>query len=136
MGAPKAGCERAREWISLDVDDELSELGRARLRAHLARCPACAEAARALRTLATMLADAPLEQPALEMELRPHRRFGLARVYAAAAVAVAAGAAACVLAGSLTPEPTAALHAPYFEHQLLTHTGEGQSYTWFSASAA
>jgi ferric-dicitrate binding protein FerR (iron transport regulator) len=134
MGAPKAGCERAREWISLDVDEELSELGRARLRAHLAHCPACARAARELRTLATMLADAPLEQPASAVELRPRRRVGLARVYAAAAVVAAA--AACGLAGSLTPEPTAALHVPYFEHQLLTYTGEGQSYSWFSASAA
>ena len=134
MGAPKAGCERAREWISLDVDEELSELGRARLRRHLARCPGCAAAARELRTLATMLADAPLEQPTSEVEVRPRRRIGLTRVYAAAAVV--ATAAACGLAGSLTPEPTAGLHVPYFEHRLLRHTGEGQSYTWFSASAA
>jgi predicted anti-sigma-YlaC factor YlaD len=134
MGAPKAGCERAREWISLDVDEELSELGRARLRAHLARCPACARAARELRALAAMLADAPLEEPVLALELRGRRRVGLARIYAAAVVVAAA--AACALAGPLTPEPTAALHVPYFEHQLVTYSGEGQSYSWFSALSA
>ena len=41
MGALKAGCDRAREWVSLELDGELSELGAARLDAHLVRCAAC-----------------------------------------------------------------------------------------------
>jgi anti-sigma factor RsiW len=36
-------CERAREWASLQLDSELSELERSMLRAHTRRCSACAE---------------------------------------------------------------------------------------------
>ena len=36
-------CERAREWASLELDGELSELERSMLRAHTRRCAACAE---------------------------------------------------------------------------------------------
>ena len=36
-------CERARSWISLRVDDELSEFECALLDAHMARCADCAE---------------------------------------------------------------------------------------------
>lgn len=34
-------CERAREWASLQLDGELSELERSMLRAHTRRCEAC-----------------------------------------------------------------------------------------------
>jgi predicted anti-sigma-YlaC factor YlaD len=115
MGALKAGCERAREWVSLEVDEELSELDRVRLYAHLARCAACAEVAEQVRTLSTLLADAPLEEPTATLEL-PVRRLGLARLSLAAAVAaVVAGG----VAGSLAPEPHAALRVPYFEQTLI-----------------
>jgi len=36
-------CERAREWASLQLDSELSELERSMLRAHTRRCSACAD---------------------------------------------------------------------------------------------
>src|SRR5580765_5458192 len=36
-------CERAREWASLELDGELSELERSMLRAHTRRCAACAD---------------------------------------------------------------------------------------------
>jgi ferric-dicitrate binding protein FerR (iron transport regulator) len=120
MGALKPGCDRAREWVSLDVDDELSEVGRARLRAHLARCPACAQVAREVRALATALADAPLEEPSLQLVVPP-RRIGMRRIaLAAAVVAVVSGG----LAGSLAPEPQAALRVPYFEQQLIADAHE------------
>jgi len=34
-------CERSREWISLWLDGELSELAEKMLQSHLARCAAC-----------------------------------------------------------------------------------------------
>jgi anti-sigma factor RsiW len=115
MGALKAGCERAREWISLEVDEELPELDRARLRAHLAGCAACAEVAERVRAVTTMLADAPLEQPRATVAVPP-RRIGIFRLGLAAAVAaIIAGG----FAGSLAPEPHAALRVPYFEQKLL-----------------
>lgn len=37
-------CEKAQEWISLEMDGELSPRRAARLRAHLDKCPACFKA--------------------------------------------------------------------------------------------
>ena len=36
-------CERSREWISLRLDGELSELAEKMLESHLARCAGCQE---------------------------------------------------------------------------------------------
>ena len=122
MGALKAGCERAREWVSLRLDDELSELEDARLHKHLCRCAACARVSSGVTQATELLRDAPLEQPATTVTL-PRRRARVRRVsLAAAAAALMAGA----LAGSLAPEPQAALRAPYFEHQLLTRAHQDE----------
>src|SRR6188472_3567850 len=43
MAIISRSCERARSWVSLDLDDELSELEGAMLRAHTARCVPCAQ---------------------------------------------------------------------------------------------
>ena len=123
MGALKAGCERAREWVSLDLDDELSELGAARLHRHLCRCPACATVAVGITAATHTLRDAPLEEPLATVTV-PSRRLGVLRVSLAAAVAlIAAGG----LAGSLAPEPQAALRVPYFEQKLLKQAHDNPS---------
>jgi predicted anti-sigma-YlaC factor YlaD len=122
MGALKAGCERAREWVSLELDDELSELGAARLHRHLCRCSACESLSIGVNAATELLRDAPLEQPSIEVTL-PRRRAPIRRASLAAAVAaIVAGA----LAGSLAPEPQAALRTPYFEHQLLVHVRDAR----------
>ncbi len=54
-------CEQAREYISLELDGELSELERERLRMHLAQCSACARYARDVRGTTSLLRSAPLE---------------------------------------------------------------------------
>ncbi len=38
----RAACERALQWVSLGLDDELSEFERALLERHLEGCGACA----------------------------------------------------------------------------------------------
>ena len=86
-------CARARFWVSLRVDEELSELEGALLDAHLARCDHCAEfhlgveaSTQAIRA-ASYVDHAPV---ALDVRRSP-RRFvvgaGVAALVAAAAVA-------------------------------------------------
>ena len=129
MGAFKSGCERAREWVSLELDGELSELEDALLRAHLDRCVACAAFARDARAFTRALRAAPSERPA-EAPAPPRSGGGRLRVLqlASAAAAVAAAVGLGGLAGSLSsrgaqqPEAgsgVAATQQPYFERKLL-----------------
>src|SRR4051812_35439443 len=86
-------CERAREWASLRLDDELSELERALLDAHTRNCDACAEYVADIGALTVAIRSAELEQLPRPVVLPLRRSF------AWAARALQAGAAtAAVLA--------------------------------------
>ncbi len=86
-------CARARFWVSLRADDELSELEGALLDAHLSRCADCREfalasdASTAAIRAASWVSHAPV---ALDLPRAP-RRFvagaGIAALVAAAAIA-------------------------------------------------
>jgi predicted anti-sigma-YlaC factor YlaD len=102
MGAVRPlECERARAWVSLGLDGELSEVEQALLRAHVGRCADCAGYARDLEGLTQELRGARLERPATELPWS--RRRSAATVLrvgtAAAAVALAVGLGS--VAGSL-----------------------------------
>jgi ferric-dicitrate binding protein FerR (iron transport regulator) len=102
-------CDRARSLASLDLDGELSEVERARLEEHMRRCPACADAREAMRTLTVTLRGAPLERPAsspLRRRAREPapRRGVLALRLLAAAVLAALAAGLGVLATTLGGE--------------------------------
>jgi anti-sigma factor RsiW len=107
MGALKAGCDRSREWISLELDGELSELERARLHRHLELCAGCARHASVVRTVTREIRAAPVEAPAARGPLSQRRSSvpALQLLAAAAAVAMAVGTGA--LAGSLPISPRA-----------------------------
>jgi predicted anti-sigma-YlaC factor YlaD len=104
-------CERARLWVSLSLDGELSEIERVSLRAHVGRCAACAAFEGDVGALTVELRNAPLvsparvdaDGPAIPVAL-PRRRSTAMRVLqvgaAAAAVVLAAGLGS--LAGSLS----------------------------------
>jgi hypothetical protein len=113
-------CERARLWVSLELDGELSEVERALLEEHVTRCPACAVVRADLDALTATIRQAPL--------VEPRRRFGLERpaygmhapraallrfAAAAALTAVAVGLGALVSSvgadRSAPPPPTADL---------------------------
>ena len=55
-------CDRAREWVSLRLDDEISEIEDALLEAHLHRCGACREYEATVRGAVLALRARPLER--------------------------------------------------------------------------
>jgi anti-sigma factor RsiW len=109
-------CDRAREWASLRIDDELSELESALLEAHLKRCPACASFAAGVEAVALQLRAASverLEQPIVLPLRRTGSRPRAVQLGAAAALVVAA-AGLGTLFGALGPQgsPGTATTAP------------------------
>ncbi len=107
------GCERAKAWASLELDDELSQLERALLAAHLRRCEPCAAYVADVRAATAALRSAPLEQPegtVLPPAERASRRTALAARIALAATLAALAGGLGVLAGSIgregPPAPT------------------------------
>jgi predicted anti-sigma-YlaC factor YlaD len=84
-------CTRAREWVSLRLDSQLSDFEEVLLEAHLARCAECRAFATGTAGLTHALRATPLERPAFTFEA-PRRTRGrtvaLRAVSAGAAVAV------------------------------------------------
>jgi predicted anti-sigma-YlaC factor YlaD len=83
-------CERAREWASLRLDDELSELERVLLDAHLRRCTACAGYAEEIGELTQALRAAELEMLPQPIALPLRRRVAFASRAMGAGAAAAA----------------------------------------------
>lgn len=96
-------CSRARFWVSLRVDDELSELEGALLDAHLARCGDCREFARCATASTTAIravsyiSHAPV---VLDLPRSPRRVLAGASV---AALVAAAAVAGMLVRGTVTP---------------------------------
>jgi predicted anti-sigma-YlaC factor YlaD len=80
LGRHERGCIRAREWASLRLDGELSELERLFLRHHLGRCPECRAFAGSLAAVAGAIRETPEETPSRSLfpepaHARPALRF-------------------------------------------------------------
>jgi predicted anti-sigma-YlaC factor YlaD len=95
---PSDDCRRAQAAVSARLDGELSQLGEARLTAHLRTCPACTAYAFEAAAVATRMRQAPLERPDRPIEIRRRRSVG-----ASAAAAVAVAAAAAIAVGTIHP---------------------------------
>jgi predicted anti-sigma-YlaC factor YlaD len=92
---PETNCARARESVSAQLDDELTELELDRLEAHLLVCPDCSAWAEQARNLTASLRAISLEEPAERFVLaRPPRRRATGPV---ALVATAAASLVAVL---------------------------------------
>jgi anti-sigma factor RsiW len=87
-------CERGREWISLRLDGELSELAEKMLEAHLARCAGCRAFESDAVAATSLIRSTPLEQLRQPLSLPRGRRLVLSTRRVSAA---ATGAAAIVL---------------------------------------
>jgi hypothetical protein len=103
-------CDRAREWISLQLDGELSEFERIVLEAHVASCGDCRAFRVELRGISRELRHAPLEPLQRAIVLPPRTRIaGRTLQYAAAvaaAVAVAVGTSLGVISADKSPAHT------------------------------
>jgi hypothetical protein len=101
-------CERARSWISLREDDELSEFECALLDAHLARCVSCSAFADEVGSMTECLRAEPLEtlsRPvAVPVRRRRHVAVSTRAAASAAALLVTIGGAFAVL-GHSGPQP-------------------------------
>ena len=90
-------CERSREWISLRLDGELSELAEKMLESHLARCAGCRAFESDAVATTRLVRTASLELPEQPIALPRGRRLAFVRpagAAAATAAAVALGLAA------------------------------------------
>ena len=90
-------CERSREWISLRIDGELSELAEKMLESHVARCAGCAAFESDLAATTRLVRTTPLERLEQPIALPRGRRLAFVRpvsAVAATAAAVALGLAA------------------------------------------
>jgi anti-sigma factor RsiW len=95
-------CERAAQWISLELDGELSELEGAALRRHLERCGRCSARKVEIDGFTRLIRQAPLVESSTRavFALPGSRRAKIVRRSAASLVAaavLAAGAAALVV---------------------------------------
>jgi len=107
---PDRSCARAREWASLRLDGELSELERLFLGRHLARCAECAAFADSLTAFTTRIRETPPELPARSFRPAPaartplRDRFALRmRAVAVAALVLAAGVAGVAVGTEFGP---------------------------------
>jgi hypothetical protein len=100
-------CERARQWSSLRLDGELSELEGALLDKHLGTCGSCFAFDARLRATATSLRTTPPEPPRVRFQVpeRTRVRFPASRRLAVAAIAAALALGSLV--GSMLHRPAA-----------------------------
>ncbi|MEZ5099373.1 MAG: zf-HC2 domain-containing protein [Thermoleophilia bacterium] len=94
-----ARCSRAREWVSLREDGELSELEKLLLRRHLGRCPDCRAFADAVGAVTSLLRASEAASPARSVvpaRLGRAPRFGWRARLGVVVVAGAAGLGALV----------------------------------------
>jgi predicted anti-sigma-YlaC factor YlaD len=62
-------CERAAQWISLDLDGELGRLDQAALARHLRRCDHCRASSAGIGAFTTLLREAPPIGPTCAVEV-------------------------------------------------------------------
>jgi anti-sigma factor RsiW len=104
------GCERARQWASLRVDGELSELEDTLLEKHLEGCASCMAFAARLTAATEAVRAVPQERPQIDYPRfkRPVIRLPVGRRVAIVAVAAAAVLGAFVGSSLQKPAPTQA----------------------------
>jgi len=101
-------CDRARQWASLRVDQELSELEEALLDRHLESCAACRSFAARLDEATELVRATPVEKPQISYAPPERRRIRLPLGRRTAIVGIAAAAALGSFVGSSFQRPAPA----------------------------
>jgi predicted anti-sigma-YlaC factor YlaD len=104
-------CERGREWISLRLDGELSELAQKMLDSHLARCADCRAFEEQVSGIAVQLRAAPLEQLERPIQVAYRRRRTPVRAWSLGAAAASVAAVAVGVVGFLSLPSSSSLDA-------------------------
>jgi hypothetical protein len=99
-----SACERAREWASLRLDDELSVLQEEILERHLDFCDACRRFEEGMRLSTARIRSTPLETPTRRVTV-PARTSTGAQYRKRTALVAAAALAIGALVGSLVERP-------------------------------
>jgi Putative zinc-finger len=97
-------CERAREWASLRLDDELSVLEEEILERHLDFCDACRRFDEGMRLSTARIRSTPLETPSRRVPV-PSRAGVVTQYRRRTALVAAAALAIGALVGSLVERP-------------------------------
>jgi anti-sigma factor RsiW len=111
VGSSSRSCDRARAWISFQLDGELAEVERAMLQRHLGQCPGCTSYAAETRAFTEALREAPAVQftASAVVPTRRNRAPQFRRVLPGAAAAMAmltvGGTLGHVLTTRKPPEP-------------------------------
>jgi anti-sigma factor RsiW len=96
-------CDRVRSQISLELDDELSQLEHAMVSAHLERCSECRAYRDDVAAFTSAVRATPLERTERPIVLRRPRRVIAARLQVGVAAAFAV--VALGVAGQIASEP-------------------------------
>jgi hypothetical protein len=113
-------CGRAREWSSLRLDGELSELEGALLDKHLESCAVCAAFDAGLRTTTEVVRTAPAARPSAPFEIPAPSREGVPLVRMLAIAGVLAAAALGSIVGSTLDRPAPSSPKPTAQVSFLT----------------
>jgi predicted anti-sigma-YlaC factor YlaD len=107
-------CERARQWSSLRLDGELSELEGALLDKHLETCGSCVSFDERLTATALSLRTTPPEPSRIHFQIPKRTRVPFPASRRVAVAAIAAALALGSLVGSMLqrPAPTPAPQGP------------------------
>ena len=109
-------CDRVRSQVSLELDGEHSQLERAKVAAHLERCPDCRAYESEVTSFTGLLRQAPLKELESPVVVRkPHRTIA-ARLQAGVAAAVAV--AALGAASQVVPEAQGPARSPSESRQI------------------
>ena len=98
-------CDRVREWISLELDGELSRFERVLVDRHVDSCEGCAAFSADVRAFTGALRTAPVEELERPVALPVRRRAPLRSLQVAAATLAVAAVAVGSLASSLREQP-------------------------------
>ena len=105
-------CERARQWVSAELDGRLSEFEQALLDGHLKGCAACSTFRATAHRFTDELRSAPLEHLERPVAVsRARRRVSFRLAPAVAALAVTAVGLGSILASSVV-RPGSAVNQP------------------------
>jgi len=118
-GETTVRCDRARQWASLRVDGELSELEALMLERHVAGCASCREWQERVEGAAMLIRAVPLETPARRVKLERREGRGFLLRHRLALAAVVAAAALGGLLGAMLDRPEGSAPSPSPELSFL-----------------